>query len=101
MVNYAVLGLGLMGSALSYDLLTHDPTSQVIGFDKDPLQREKQKNKLNNFKNRFHVKPLDLNQENRQNLEQILKENAISVVFGAIDYRFNYMLSQTCIKAEC
>ncbi|MHA2389337.1 MAG: saccharopine dehydrogenase family protein, partial [Candidatus Hodarchaeales archaeon] len=73
----------------------------VIGFDKDQLQREKQKNKLNNFKNRFHVKPLDLNQENRQSLEQILRENEISVVFGAIDYRFNYLLSQICIAAEC
>ena len=101
MVNYAVLGLGLMGSALCYDLLTHDPTSHVFGFDKDLKQREQQKKKFKNFENRFQVENLDLDEKNHQEITQILKDKEISVVFGAIDYRFNLHLTQICINSGC
>ncbi len=101
MPNYAVLGLGLMGSALCYDLLTYDPTSQVYGFDKEPKQREKQKIKLRNFEKRFHVENLDLNEKNQQKLKQVLIENEIAVVFGAVDYKFNFGLTKICMEASC
>ncbi|PWI46768.1 hypothetical protein CEE45_15175 [Candidatus Heimdallarchaeota archaeon B3_Heim] len=101
MVNYAVLGLGLMGSALCYDLLIHDPTSQVYGFDKEPKQREKQKLKLKIFEKRFHVDNLDLNDKTQHTLKQVLIENEIAVVFGAVDYRFNFGLTKICIESGC
>ncbi len=101
MVNYAVLGLGLMGSALCYDLLTHDPTSHVYGFDKDPLQREKQQTYLEKFKTRFHIQNLDINQKEQDFLKHVLKENEVTVVFGAIDYKFNFQLTQMCIELGC
>ncbi|MHA1946782.1 MAG: saccharopine dehydrogenase family protein [Candidatus Hodarchaeales archaeon] len=104
MVNYAVLGLGMMGSAICFDLLTHDPSSQVFGFDKSLDAHKKQKEKFLSFENRFHTFSLDLNLKDSQEkhvLRQILTENNISVVFGAIDYKFNYWLSKLCILARC
>ncbi len=101
MVNYAVLGLGLMGSALCYDILTYDPTSRVYGFDKDPKQRDHQKKQLQQFKDRFQVQDLNLDEKQHQHLEKILVDNEICVAFGAIDYRFNFSLSKICISAGC
>ncbi|MHA1444937.1 MAG: saccharopine dehydrogenase family protein, partial [Candidatus Hodarchaeales archaeon] len=104
MVNYAVLGLGMMGSAICYDLLTHDPSSQVFGFDKDLEVHKKQKMKFKSFEKRFHTFSLDLNLKDSQEahiLRKILTEYNISVVFGAIDYKFNYWLTKLCVLVGC
>jgi lysine 6-dehydrogenase len=104
MVNYAVLGLGMMGSAICFDLLTHDPSSQVFGFDKNLEAHKKQKMKFKSFEKRFHTYSLDLNLKDSQEahiLRKILTEYNISVVFGAIDYKFNYWLTKLCILVGC
>jgi len=104
MVNYAVLGLGMMGSAICYDLLTHDPSSQVFGFDKNLEVHKKQKIKFESFEKRFHTFSLDLKLKDSQEahiLRKILAEYDISVVFGAIDYKFNYWLTKLCIIVGC
>ena len=104
MVNYAVLGLGMMGSAICFDLLTHDPSSQVFGFDKNLEVHKKQKMKFKAFEKRFHTFSLDLNLKDSQEahiLRKILAEYDISVVFGAIDYKFNYWLTKICILVGC
>ncbi|MCK4848420.1 MAG: saccharopine dehydrogenase NADP-binding domain-containing protein [Candidatus Heimdallarchaeota archaeon] len=104
MPNYAVLGLGMMGSAICFDLLTYDPSSQVFGFDKNLKAHKKQKMKFKSFEKRFHTFSLDLNLKDSQKthiLRQILTENDISVVFGAIDYKFNYWLTKLCILVGC
>ena len=55
MVNYAVLGLGLMGSAICFDLLKYDSSSTVIGFDIDTKKREHLLEKFHAFGDRFKV----------------------------------------------
>ena len=104
MPNYAVLGLGMMGSAICHDLLKHDTSSQVFGFDKSLQAHKKQKAKFSSFEDRFHTFSLDLNLKDSQEahiLRKILTEKNISVVFGAIDYKFNYWLTKLCILAGC
>ncbi|WP_455463578.1 saccharopine dehydrogenase family protein [Candidatus Hodarchaeum mangrovi] len=100
MSNYAVLGLGMMGSAICYDLL-HDDNSHVYAFDADE-NRLSQASSLFSRSNRFYSFPLQLNVTdplNNHPLIQFIQEKNISLVFGAIDYRYNYYLSQLCIAA--
>jgi lysine 6-dehydrogenase len=104
MVNYAVLGLGLMGSAICFDLLTHDPSSKIIGFDIDPNQRKSLTEKFSCFNNRFKALPLTLEMTNEienHRLIETFRENEIAVTFGAIDYKYNIFLSKLCINAGC
>lgn len=102
MAKYAVLGLGLMGSALCFDLLTNDPSAQVFGFDRDHKQCETRDEQFNSFNNRFHSFPLSLDLKDNietHGLKKALAENDVSVVFGAVDYKYNYWLSKLCIQA--
>ena len=102
MVVYAVLGLGLMGKALCYDLLTHDASATVIGFDLFEKQRLETKNRFENFSDRFLVKPLNLEVTSipeQDELIQIIQKHSIKVIFGAIDYKFNAYITRICINA--
>ncbi|MFX0184302.1 MAG: saccharopine dehydrogenase family protein [Candidatus Hodarchaeota archaeon] len=104
MVNYAVLGLGLMGSAICFDLLTHDPSSKIYGFDIDPNQGKSLTEKFASFNNRFKALPLALEMTDEVEnhlLVETFRKNDIAVVFGAIDYKFNVFLSKLCIRAGC
>ena len=102
MVKYAVLGLGLMGSVICFDLLSNDHSSEVLGFDRDQKQREAREKEFNSFENRFQSLPLILDLKDNpdsHDLKKILIDNDISVAFGAIDYKYNYWLSKLCIQA--
>lgn len=104
MANYAVLGLGQMGSTICYDLLTYDLSAQVFGFDLDPKNRNDLENRFKQYRNRFQTFLLNLNLEDPINdhpLAKKLVKQKIDVVFGAIDYKFNYWLTKLCIQCEC
>ena len=104
MSNFAVLGLGMMGSAICFDLLVNDSLSRVFGFDIDPAKQKDIINALTEFNDRFETYSLNL--EVTDNIEdhpltKTLKELQIEVVFGAIDYKYNFFLSQICIHVKC
>ena len=61
MRNYAVLGLGMMGEAIIFDLLTNDENAIVHGFDVNKDRRIFIKTKFVEYGNRFHVYHLKLN----------------------------------------
>lgn len=101
MDNYAVIGLGLMGKAICYDLLTFDEKN-VIGFEIDDERRYLVDGEFSNFRNRFKSQKLSLTIYDNpvtDPLVSIFKENDIKVVFGAIDYKFNEYLTQICIAS--
>ncbi|MHA2089281.1 MAG: saccharopine dehydrogenase family protein [Candidatus Kariarchaeaceae archaeon] len=103
MTNYAVLGLGMMGEALVYDLLTHDESSVVFGYELNEQRRKDLANKFSFFGERFIPCHLDLKLEQSvedNSLVQEFKQNSIIVVFGAIDYSFNLFLTKICIQAN-
>ena len=75
MVNYAVLGLGLMGSANCFDLVKYDSSSTVIGFDRDTKKREHLLDKFHAFADRFKVFPLTLTFEARINDHPLMCNN--------------------------
>ena len=101
MTNFAVLGLGLMGEAIVFDLLTNTD-STVFGFELVESRRNELKAKYSDFGDRLKIEQLDLDmgiplEEN--NLLIRLKQLEIHVAFGAIDYKFNEYLSKMCIEA--
>ncbi|MHA2176311.1 MAG: saccharopine dehydrogenase family protein [Candidatus Hodarchaeales archaeon] len=104
MPNYAVLGLGYMGSAICYDLLTYDPLANIFGYDLDPQIRDNLETRFNKFNKRFQTFPLNLDLKDEiedHPLVESLVEKNIDVVFGAIDYKFNYWLTKICIQCNC
>jgi lysine 6-dehydrogenase len=106
MVVYAVLGLGMMGRAICHDLLKYDRTSsKVLGFDIDTKKREDlTKEFKKNFGDRFKTLPLELNLNTdvkNHHLINNFRHHDVTVVFGAIDYKFNYFLSKLCIETGC
>ncbi len=97
--NYAVLGLGMMGEAIVFDLLAHDDRAKVFGFEISDDRRELLANK---FGERFISIRLDLDLAidiNRSPLLMALKDNSIEVAFGAIDYKFNEYITKICLLA--
>ncbi|OLS24504.1 MAG: Lysine 6-dehydrogenase [Candidatus Heimdallarchaeota archaeon LC_3] len=102
MANYAVLGLGLMGTAIVHDLLTFDSSCKVYGFDNNSKQRQNLEEIFESLSDRLFIKNLDLKisevSENHP-LVKIFKDNNIITVFGAIDYKFNVFLTNICIHS--
>ncbi len=103
MTNYAVLGLGLMGEAIVYDVLTHDNTSKVYGFELSENRRSHMKDKFSNFGDRFETYHLELNTSVRFDESPFVSQlvnNEVTIVFGAIDYKFNIYLTKLCIHVK-
>ena len=95
MNNFGVLGLGLMGKAICYDLLNYSNDSIIYGFELSENRRKEVEASFINFSKRFMTKPLNLmirEDLSKENLVQELKSLNIKVVFGAIDYKFNEYL---------
>ncbi|MHA1971904.1 MAG: saccharopine dehydrogenase family protein [Candidatus Hodarchaeales archaeon] len=92
-----------MGTALCFDLLNSNSNNIVFGFDSDTQKLNSAKEKFLSSSDRFQVHSLNLNvNESLSNhpLISFFSDNEIIVVFGAIDYRYNYYLSRLCIKAK-
>jgi lysine 6-dehydrogenase len=104
MSKYAVLGLGQMGSAICYDLLTYDSSAQIFGFDIDSKNRSNLESRFKEYETRFQTYPLKLKLEDPiedHPLAKTLVEKSVDVVFGAIDYKFNYWLTKLSIQSGC
>jgi len=93
-MEYCVLGAGLMGRAIAYDLLLQGDTKSVILVDNNvetlqaaSLQKD----------SRLHTEILDISNE-ASKLEDILEN--VDAAIGAIHYRFNFFLTQIAIKTK-
>ncbi|MCY3410953.1 MAG: hypothetical protein INQ03_04865 [Candidatus Heimdallarchaeota archaeon] len=97
MDNFAVLGLGMMGKAICFDLI-NNTDAHVYGFE----LFEKRREELTTFfpKDRFTALPLQLELEKTSDLPDQFAKYGIKVVFGAIDYKFNAYLTKICIDAQ-
>lgn len=101
MTNFAVLGLGLMGEAIVFDILTNTDAN-VFGFELIESRREELKIKYSDFGDRLKIEQLDLDmgiEVEENSLLNRFKQLGIQVTFGAIDYKFNEYLSKLCIEA--
>ena len=103
MANYAVLGLGMMGKAICFDILQHDKEAIVYGYEINQARSQEVKEELKKFSHRFVTVEFNLDDSQPAEASDLLKsfkKQQINVVFGAIDYRYNVYLSKVCIEAR-
>src|SRR3972149_6252804 len=99
MRNCAVLGLGMMGKAIAYDLLNFDTGAVVHGFDISKDQRKSAEHILKKFGDRFITHHLDIAAGKNQ-LTAEFSSIGIRTTFGAIDYKWNDFLTDVCISVS-
>lgn len=101
MANYCVLGLGKMGEAILHDLLTHTD-STVYGFDYSSTRISALRTQYSHHRDKvvFDTITLSLAEDpSTHSLIKFIQTHAIHVVYGAIDYKYNYWLTKLCIAA--
>lgn len=93
-MNVIVLGAGMMGRAIAYDLSNHSNFEEIIITDKDKKILESAKKFLKNQKVNYDI----LDVENKEDIKK--KFNGYDVAISAIPYNFNYMLTKAAINTN-
>lgn len=93
MTTYAVFGLGMMGKAIVYDILQHDLESTVIGYEYDQSRIAQVVDDFTTYGDRFQAQQLILTLDT--DLQNELE--GVDVAIGAIDYKYNLLLTRNCI----
>ncbi|MBI3308877.1 MAG: saccharopine dehydrogenase NADP-binding domain-containing protein [Candidatus Melainabacteria bacterium] len=91
-MKYCVLGAGLMGKAVAYDLLSHKDTELVLLADSNKDNLDTAKSFLNN--KRLETKLFDA--ENKSQIEDLCTR--VDAAVGAIHYKFNLSFTEAAIK---
>jgi lysine 6-dehydrogenase len=92
-MNFLVLGSGMMGSAIAYDLAQSDNVHQVNLADADLRRAEAVARKSGSSK----IKPVELDVNEHAGLVRAMKGNAVAI--GAVSYRYNVVLTKAAIEA--
>ncbi|MFZ2956462.1 MAG: saccharopine dehydrogenase C-terminal domain-containing protein [Candidatus Ozemobacteraceae bacterium] len=93
MSSILVLGAGLMGRAIAFDMCRQPQVKQVLVTDISDERLAEAKTIVNSSKASFQRLAL----EDCNGLKQALK--GITLTFGATSYQFNRMLTEACIEA--
>ncbi len=92
-MNYLIIGSGLMGSALAYDLAHSDNVNSITLADVDLQRVESVARTIGSPK--INTKELDVN-----DYDAVIECMAGHVcTFGAVSYRYNFALSKAAIEA--
>ena len=94
-MNMIVIGAGMIGRAISYDLLKYSNFENITIIDKDKKNLELVKFFLKKYKLNYCL--LDLN--NKKELQKQFQKNDIAI--SAVPYTFNLKLTKTAIKNKC
>lgn len=87
-----VIGAGMMGRAITFDLLTHSNFKNITLADKNKETIESAKQFLDTDKINFQEMDVD----NKKEVATFFKKN--DIIISAIPYFYNYFLTQTSIK---
>jgi lysine 6-dehydrogenase len=91
-MNYMVIGAGMMGSAVAFDLATYCPGDEVILADLDLERATRAAHTIGP-----NVRPLRLDVNNDNDLTNALRGTSAAV--GAVSYSVNYRMTQAAIEA--
>ena len=91
-MKYTVLGAGMMGSAVAYDLATSQPEAEIVLADRDLALARKNAQAIGQ-----NVRPLELDVNNGAALHAALKGN--DAVVSAISYSVNLPVTVGAIEA--
>ncbi|NHJ83904.1 MAG: hypothetical protein FK734_00495 [Asgard group archaeon] len=92
-MRYLVLGSGLMGRAVAFDLLRHDDTEEIRLADIDLNQAKKIAVWLKDSR----VKPIQVDVSKKEQVLEAMKE--IDSVIGCVSYTYNYELTKAAINS--
>ena len=99
-MKYCVLGAGLMGKAIAYDLLQQKDTTKVILADNNPEELKKAKEFLN-CRDEITSSLLQteiFNAKSEVEIEKLFKE--VDAAVAAIYYGFNFVFTKIAIKTK-
>lgn len=91
-MNYIILGSGLMGGALAYDLVRSPGVTSVTLADADEGRAVEAARRIGSDV----VRPLRLDVEYYDDVLHALEGHDCAI--GAVSYRFNHVLTQACIE---
>ena len=89
-MKYAVIGAGMMGSAVAYDLATRNPDVEVVLADKDQDRASRAAQAI-----AHNVRPLRADANNRAELAAAIR--GARVMVSAVSYAVNFQLSELAI----
>ncbi len=92
--SYCVLGAGLMGKAIAYDLLKQDDTKSVVIADSNQEQLEQASRLLNNPRLQTKV----CNASDVKQIEGIFQN--VTAAVAAVHYRFNEGFTRAAINTK-
>ncbi len=93
-MNILIIGAGMMGRAVAYDLSVFSEFKKITISDKDKSILDSAKSFLKTKK--IHYEVLDIN--NKEKVKKIFKK--YDVFISAIPYSFNYFLTKTAIETN-
>lgn len=92
-MNYLVLGSGMMGGAIAYDLAHSQGVDRVHLADVDLKRAQDAASKMGSSK----IFPLAVDVNDHARVVQAMKGNEVAI--GAVSYRYNVALSKDAIEA--
>ncbi len=94
MMKILVLGAGMMGRAIAFDLSRFSPVDTIILGEKD----RKTRLSANRFLQGTGVKLLTMNAENPQGIKRVVQKG--DIIVSALPYIYNYTLAQLAIQTK-
>ncbi len=93
-MNVLILGAGMMGRAIAYDLNKFSHFDQILLGDKNVQTRSSAKR----FLQGTNVKVIFLNAEEKDQVKKLLEK--VDVAVSALPYRYNYTLAKLSIETK-
>jgi len=93
-MNIVVLGSGMMGQAIAFDLCKYSCFNEITIIDKNTQALSSAKKFLNREKINF----LELNVEKTDEIKYLFQN--YNVAISAVSYRFNYELAKIAVETE-
>ncbi len=97
-MKYLVLGAGLMGKAVAYDLLQQKDTTKVILADNNPEELKKAKDFLQRDEVTSSLETELFNANNESEIENLFQN--VDAAVAAIHYGFNLVFTKIAIKTK-
>jgi lysine 6-dehydrogenase len=93
-MNILILGAGMMGRAIAYDLCKFSNFEEILIGDRDNQTRISAKR----FLQGTHAKVISLNADKANNVKTHFQK--VDVVISALPYRFNYVLAKMAVETK-